>query len=104
MCEVVPVTVYMNAQATDANRVIQELERGQLITVYWSDVESVNGAAKQQEGYFYGPTPVVTLTVKCEELFMRNWTKPLMPAPIKQYLNVQETPPGETAPAKQHDP
>lgn len=94
--DVVHFTVSMNVQAADVTRVIQAMEKGRLLTVYHTDIQSVNGAAKQQEGYFYGPTPVVTLTLKCEELFMRSWTRPLMPPPIKQFLNVQE-PPAATA-------
>jgi hypothetical protein len=88
--DVVHFTVCMNVQAADVNKVIQQLERGRLLTVYHSDIVSVNGEEKQDQGYFYGPVPVVTLTLKCEELFMRSWTRPLMPQSIKQYLNVQE--------------
>jgi hypothetical protein len=91
--DVVHFTVCMNVQASDVNKVIQGLEKNRLLTVYQSDVESVNSAAVQQDGYFFGPNPVVTLTVKCEELFLRSWTKPLMPPPIKLFLNVQEPQP-----------
>ena len=68
------------------------MQKGRLLTVYHSDIVVVNSLAKEQEGYFYGPVPVVTLTLRCEELFMRSWTRPLMPPSIKQYLNVQEAP------------
>ena len=91
--DVVHFTVCMNVQASDVNKVIRGLEKNRLLTVYQSDVEGVNSAALQQEGYFFGPNPVVTLTVKCEELFLRSWTRPLMPPPIKQLLNVQEPQP-----------
>ncbi len=90
--DVVHFTVCMNVDATQVNKVIQQLQHGRLLTVYWSDITVVNSVEKQQEGYFYGPVPVVTLTLKCEELFMRNWTRPLMPQSIKQHLNVQESP------------
>jgi len=90
--DVVHFTVCMNVEASQVNRIIQELQRGRLITVYWSDIVVLNTVEKQQEGYFYGPVPVVTLMLRCEELFMRSWTRPLMPQPIKQFLNVQEQP------------
>jgi hypothetical protein len=90
--DVVHFTVCMNVDATQVSRIIEQLQRGRLLTVYWSDVVGINSVEKQQEGYFYGPVPVVTLTLKCEELFMRSWTRPLMPQSIKQYLNVQEAP------------
>ncbi len=94
--DVVHFTVCMNVDASQVNKIIEELERGRLLTVYQSDVVVLNTVEKQQEGYFFGPVPVVTLTLKCEELFMRSWTRPLMPQPIKQFLNVQE-PPQSTA-------
>jgi len=91
--DVVHFTVCMNVDATQVNRIIKELQRGRLLTVYQADIVVVNSLEKQQDGYFYGPVPVVTLTLRCEELFMRSWTRPLMPQPIKQFLNVQEPPP-----------
>jgi hypothetical protein len=93
--DVVQFTVSMNVRAADVNKVIQGLERNRLLTVYQSDIQTVNSVEVQQDGYFFGPDPVVTLTVKCEELFMRNWTRPLMPQPVKQFLNVQEPPPAQ---------
>jgi hypothetical protein len=93
--DVVHFTVCMNVDASEVNRIIQQLQKGRLLTVYHSDVNVVNSLEKQQEGYFYGPVPVVTLTLRCEELYMRSWTRPLMPQPIKQYLNVQEAPPAQ---------
>ena len=96
--DVVHFTVCVNVDATQVNKVIQQLQHARLLTVYWSDISVVNSVEKQQEGYFYGPVPVVTLTLRCEELFMRSWTRPLMPQSIKQFLNVQE-PPQSTASA-----
>lgn len=87
--DVVAFDVVMNVQAKDVERVIQELERNRLITVNRSEVTAVNSALQQQQGYFFGPEPVVTLTLKCEELFMRDWTRQWMPTTIKQYLNAE---------------
>jgi hypothetical protein len=93
--DVVQFTVTLNVQASDVNRVIQGLEKNRLLTVYQSEVQAVNSGALQQDGYFFGPNPMVTLTLKCEELFLRRWTRPLMPPEIKQFLNVQEPPPAQ---------
>ncbi|HEY2586606.1 MAG TPA: hypothetical protein VGI81_12655 [Tepidisphaeraceae bacterium] len=87
--DVVAFDVVMNVQAKDVERVIQEMERNRLITVNQSEVAVVNSALQQQQGYYFGPEPVVTLTLKCEELFMRDWTRQWMPASIKQYLNAE---------------
>jgi len=97
--DVVHFTVCMHVQASDVNRVIQELERNRLLTALQSDVIAVNSLEEKEDGFLYGPQPVVTLTLKCEELFLRNWTRPLMPQPVKTLLNVQEPPAQATASA-----
>ena len=88
--DVASFTVVLNVQATDLGRVIQAIERDRLITVTQTDVQAVNSAIMRQEGYYFGKNPVVTLTMKCEAVFLRDWTRPLMPKEIKQYLNVLE--------------
>lgn len=96
--------VVLNVQAPDVERVIQQLERDKLITVCESEVQAVNSAAMQLQGYYFGKTPIVTLTLRCEELFMRDWTHTLMPAAVKAFLNVdQQAGQGETA-AQQEPP
>ena len=82
-------------QASEVNKVIQGLERNRLLTVYQSDLQAVNSLELQQDGYYFGPHPMVTLTLKCEGLFLRSWTCPPMPPAIKQYLNVQEPAPAQ---------
>lgn len=88
--DVVHFKVVLNVQAADIDRVISELERDKFLTVYQASVQAINSVAKRQEGYYFGSRPVVTLSLDCEELFMRDWTKKLMPQTVKQYLNVQE--------------
>lgn len=88
--DVVHFKVVLNVQAADIDRVISELERDRFLTVYQAGVQAINSVAKRQEGYYFGSHPIVTLFLDCEELFMRDWTKKLMPQTVKQYLNVQE--------------
>lgn len=90
--DVVEFYVVLNVQTGDVERVIQELERNRLLTVTQSEVQAVNSAAMQLQGYYFGKTPIVTLTLKCEELYMRDWTHTLMPGPIKTFLNVDQQP------------
>jgi hypothetical protein len=97
--DVVHFTVVLNVRAADVEKVIQQLEQDRLLTVYHTQVDAVNSAAMQQDGFYFGKSPVVTLTLKCEELFIRDWTRKLMPATVKTYLNVQE--PGAAPPAAQ---
>lgn len=88
--DVVTFDVVMDVQAGDVERVIQELERNRLLTVCQSEVQAVNSAAMRLEGYYFGRTPIVSLTLRCEELFMRDWTHTLMPDTIKRFLNVDQ--------------
>jgi hypothetical protein len=106
--DVVQFDIIMNVQAADVEKVIQEFERNRLLTVCQSEVQAVNSAAMRLEGYYFGHTPIVTLTLRCEELFMRDWTHTLMPDPIKKFLNVDQpagaggdagATPGPTVPA-----
>jgi hypothetical protein len=90
--DVVQFTVILKVNSADIGRVINELERGRLITVYQTDVQSVNSAADAQEGYLLGSNPVALITLKCEELFLRDWTKPLMPPEIQSLLNASPQP------------
>jgi hypothetical protein len=88
--DVVEFYVVLNVQAGDVERVIQELERNRLLTVTQSEVQAVNSASMQLQGYYFGKTPIVTLTLRCEELYMRDWTHSLMPGTIKTFLNVDQ--------------
>ena len=92
--DVVSFMVVVQVQADDVEKVIQEFERNRLITVYQTDIAAVNSAAMQQQGFYFGKNGVVTLTMKCEELLMRDWTHKLMPPTIKAFLNVNDQPPG----------
>lgn len=91
--DVVHFTLVLKVKSADIGRVINQLERGRLITVYQTDVQSVNSAADAQEGYLLGNSPVAQITLQCEELFFRDWTKPLMPPTIQTLLNAQPAAP-----------
>ena len=90
--DVVHFTLQLKVNSADIGRVINELERGRLITVFQTDVQSVNSAADAQEGYLLGGSPVALITLQCEELFLRDWTKPLMPPEIQSLLNAAPQP------------
>lgn len=85
--DVVHFTIVLKVKSADIGRVITELERGRLITVFQTDVQSVNSAADAQEGYLLGNSAVAEITLQCEELFLRDWTKPLMPPYVQSLLN-----------------
>jgi len=96
--DVVHFTIVLKVRSADIPRVIRGLERGKLITVYQTDIQSVNSAAEAQEGYLLGGSPVAQITLQCEELFLRDWTKALMPSYIQTLLNVQTQQPAAAQP------
>jgi hypothetical protein len=98
--DVVNFMVVLHVQASDVEKVIAEFERNRLLTVYQTDIQAVNSAAKQQEGFYFGKkNGIVTLTMKCEELLMRDWSHKLMPPTIKRFLNVDQGPEQPQQPA-----
>jgi hypothetical protein len=91
--DVVHFDVIMDVDAEMVPMVMSELSRERFITVRRIDnLMAVDSALEQVQGYFYGNRPVVRLTLACEALFLREWTKPLMPTGVKRILaGVQET-------------
>lgn len=68
---------------------LKDLTGDQFIYVNELNLSKVDSIAMQRQGYLYGDKPVARLDLKCEMLFLRDWTAPLMPPEIKQYLGVQ---------------
>lgn len=77
--DVVQFDVTMNVDATKIPQVLTALSRNRFLTVVGASVLAVDSAALQQQGYIYGNKPVVQLTLKCEDIFFHNWSRPLMP-------------------------
>jgi hypothetical protein len=90
--DVVPFDLRIVVDATQIPRVMLELSRGRFITVTNVSMATVDSALKRSEGYYYGDNPVVELQLRCEALFMRKWTEPLMPVAIKQGLGLAAAP------------
>jgi hypothetical protein len=88
MYDVVQFTLQINVDASEIPAVIAALSQNKLISVYNLDIISVDSADRALQGFIYGPNPVVTLNLRCEALFMRSWTVPLMPDRVKQILGL----------------
>lgn len=94
--DVIHFKLTLDVDAASVESVLKELEAGKLITVYQVDAEAVDSVAMAEQGFIFGQKPVVRLALQCEALFLRKWTKPLMPAVIKTLLKI---PADETTPA-----
>jgi hypothetical protein len=89
--DVVHFTLMIDVDAERVPQVIHELQRGRFVTVRGiQELTRVDSAYEQIQGYLYGTRPVVRLTLDCETLFLREWTRALMPAGVKRVLAGQQ--------------
>jgi len=89
MYDVVQFRLEMVVTAKDIPWILDCLVRNKLISVL--NVESIvaeDVTSAEKNGFFYGQQPVVRMSVRCEALFLREWTKDLMPEAIKRMLIV----------------
>ena len=94
--DVVQFGIVMDVDASKVAFVLAELQRGRLITIQQCDLSSVDAIGLEDDGYIYGNVPVVRLTLRGEELFLRSWTIDLMPTDVKKELGIPlPVPPGQ---------
>jgi hypothetical protein len=91
-------TVEMIVSSARLPEFFDALTKTNLMTVLKVDLDRVEPLDDLREGYFYGDEHVVKATLQIETLWLRGWTKPLMPAYVKKGLGVAEDPGGESAP------
>ena len=68
--------------------ILRELQHDKLMTVLGAEIIPVDLVQADTQGFIYGTSPVVQLTLTCETLFMRKWTTTLMPDDVKTLLHV----------------
>jgi hypothetical protein len=95
MYDVVRFDMVVDVDATKVNRFIETLSRNRMITVTGEHEFAVDSDAQSDRGYVYGPGSVVRLELEAEDLFLRKWTKDLMPPKVKAYMTAA---PGATPP------
>jgi hypothetical protein len=84
--DVVKFRLTADVRADDIPRLLQEIGRGRLITPVNIDVTAVDpySMAAAPSNMLYGKDPVARVVIRCEALFLRSWTLPLMPTEVKQ--------------------
>jgi hypothetical protein len=95
--DVIQFTLQINVDARKIPMIICEIERGRLVTIYQADASTVDAQAAVDDGYIYGPAPIVQLTLKGEQLFMRQWTVKMMPDRVKDVLQIGPADPNAAA-------
>lgn len=74
---------------------LRALRETNFMTITDLDVKSVDVWEDLKHGYYYGPSVVAEVTMEIESLWLRAWTRELMPAAVKANLGVTD-PPGGT--------
>jgi hypothetical protein len=92
--DVVQFKMTLDIEADKIPVFLDTLATNRFITVTRMEMNPVDSQLKQIQGYVYGPKPVVTLDLDCEELFMRQWTIKYMPPSIRKALGIPDTLPG----------
>jgi hypothetical protein len=96
--DVVHFKMTLDIEADKIPLFLSTLATNRFITVTRMEMNPVDSQLKQIQGYVYGPKPVVTLDLDCEEIFMRQWTLKYMPASIRKALGIPDTLPGAGGP------
>lgn len=82
MYDVVHFDFIVNIEAAKIPWLMDELNNGQFITVLKADVKAIDASLDQVQGYIYGSQPIVQLHLTCEEDFLHDWSRPLMPKEV----------------------
>lgn len=78
-------------------RLLDALAQTNLMSVLNVSVEQVDPLAQLNAGYFYGSEHVVRAKVLVETLWLREWTSPKMPPPVKSSLGIVDPAPAPPA-------
>lgn len=95
--DVTHFTVVVDTDAAKFRDFIANLEKNRFITVIRIDMAAVDRDKEYQRGFVYGAKPVVRLSLRCEAVFFRSWTKDLMPQNVRTLLNIPADEPAPVA-------
>src|SRR5262249_15028281 len=83
--DVVQFDVEMIVEADRVPMILEELGRGRFLSVFQVvSITAIDSSLNHAAGYYYGNKPVVDLRLKCEDIFLRDWTIPLMPPSVQK--------------------
>jgi hypothetical protein len=88
--DVMHFTVVVDADAQKFRDFMAKLTDNRFITILSVDIVGVDRDREQWRGFLYGPNPVVRLRLNCEAVFLRSWTKKLMPPAVQKLLGIPD--------------
>jgi hypothetical protein len=96
MYDVVRFGLVVDVDAARVNQFIEALSNKRLISITEENEYALNPEIEAARGYLYGSAAVVRLQLVGEMLFLRDWTKELMPEQVKVNLGLIQPKPGMT--------
>jgi|GEM_PF-6038469 len=82
----------IRVEAKKVPSIIGALTAGRFLFVNQVSMQSVDTGIALNEGYLYGPEPIVELTLRCNLLILRSQLTPLMPDAVKAYVKSRTAP------------
>lgn len=79
-------------------QVFDALAKQNFITITMASVRPEDPFAAAEEGYIYGPAHVSLVRLRLESVWLREWTGPLMPDPVRKKLGTSGTLAGAAPP------
>lgn len=93
---------YVNVQAIVSSErlpmFLDAIAQTNFMTVVDMDLATINPAEHLNAGFYYGRDPVVSVSLRIETLWFREWTKPLMPAQVRENRGIPAPAPAAAPP------
>jgi hypothetical protein len=82
------VNVKAVVSAKNIPKWLDAIAKTNFMTVLDMDVDAIDAFDHLKQGYYYGNDPVVTVTLRIETAWLREWTKKYMPADVRAELGI----------------
>jgi hypothetical protein len=79
MYDVVQCSITLDVEADRVPEVLDSLQAGQFFTILSMQAQSIDSTDMAVQRFVYGKSPVVRLTLVCEDLFMHAWADKYAP-------------------------
>ncbi|CAN5700901.1 hypothetical protein BH11PLA1_BH11PLA1_08450 [soil metagenome] len=90
--------------AKNLPKFLNALAQTNFMSVLDLDVTAVDSNEELRQGFYYGEEPVVRASIRLETIWLREWTRKIMPKEIRDELGVPDlAPPTPAAPAATPD-
>jgi hypothetical protein len=93
------VNVEMIVRTSEIPAILNAVGQTNFMSVLDFDVRAVDVMKDLGEGFYYGPEHVSALSLTIETVWLREWTKPFMPASVRTALGIPPDAPADPAAA-----